>query len=180
MNALPACLMRLPRLTSVLAADSYVTLTSGRRSIITTVRLRSLRELAAETLATELTKDGVDIWQAERRTATDVIVPFLQSAHTCEWCGGPRFGLGHDLVKAESIKKLRFASFIICYQVCGHCCRNPYHVFNADDLDHHIAAGVKELDKIERNHKEKEEREKTKHSQTRRSRKNRRQNQKGA
>ncbi|GAU97148.1 hypothetical protein RvY_08500 [Ramazzottius varieornatus] len=77
------------------------------------------------------------------------IAVVLRGGHHCEWCGNPRYGLGHHLIKAEAVKKLRYSAFMLRFQVCARCCRNPYHVFTTEELEKHIALGQVELDKAE-------------------------------
>ena len=45
------------------------------------------------------------------------VVAMLRTRHQCEWCSWPRYGLGHELVKAEVIRKLRSSTFMLRYQV---------------------------------------------------------------
>ncbi|XP_055343326.1 uncharacterized protein LOC129591624 isoform X2 [Paramacrobiotus metropolitanus] len=161
MSELPACLVRLPKLVNIIAADSYVTLTWGRKSPTTSRQLCSLQELSADAVAAFLTNNGLEPRQLSSGALPQQVQKILHTAHTCEWCSGCRFGHGHELVKAENLRRLRFASLVIKYQVCERCCSNPYRVFSAKDLERYINAGLKELEKMERNEKDKRERENT-------------------
>ena len=158
---LPACMVRLPRLSSILAADCYVNLTSGRRAINTIWHLSSLKDLAADIVAKRMMEEGTDPRDVRHTLyVPEPIVPILRSGHHCEWCGNPRYGIGHDLIKAEAVKKLRYSAFMLRFQVCARCCRNPYHVFTAEELEKHIALGQAELEKaeaMERARREKQE-----------------------